>query len=86
MQQLSSKNRKIIQKKKRPMNAHVRDLFLAQDMEHVKMVDGYGNMVGINMGLLHDEAAVFISHLGSLGVDSDDLPEASELAEAWRQF
>lgn len=86
MQQLSSKKRKIIQNKKRPMNAHVRDLFLAQDMEHVKIYTGDGDMVGINLGLLHDEAAVFISHLGSLGVDKDDLPDAGELAEAWRQF
>ena len=84
MQQKSSRKQKIIQQKPKPINQNILDLFLNQDLEHLRLLDGHGNQLGINLGQLDQEAAVFLSHLHSLGVE--DLPHSSELAMEWRRF
>ena len=66
------------------INSHVLDLFLSVDLSECMLYNGQGTMLGFNIPAIEREAAVFLSHLHSLGVD--DLPSVSDLFEAWRRF
>lgn len=65
-------------------NRHILDLFLAMDLNDAHLFKADGQLIGVNMAMMENEAAVFLSHLGSLGVD--DLPSSNDLVQAWREF
>ena len=65
-------------------NEIIFDLFMSLDLEETKLMDGYGNMKGVNLGLVNKEAGIFLWRLSKLGVR--DLPSADDLVEHWMKF